>query len=144
MSTPKVHSSVLNTQVLSVRIQKNTLQHIDKLCKQKGINRSQWIADTITKQYSDITITKLKRGGGIQKSIVDDAMPEEIQKILVGAGIVTLGAIVFDVINTLLKEEKDYNGNLKFTDKERKLITMACVAALGMGAYGIFKHISSE
>lgn len=144
MSTSKVHQSVLNTQVLSVRIQKNTLQHIDKLCKQNGISRSQWVADTITKQHSDIIITKLKKGGGIQKSIVDDTMPEEIQSLLLGAGIVTLGAIVYDIVNTLLKDEKDYNGNPRFTDNERKMINIALVAALGMSAYGVFKHFKSE
>lgn len=144
MSTPKVHQSVQNTQVLSVRIPKNTIQHIDKLCKQKGINRSQWVADTIATQHADLILKKYKKGGGIQTSIVDEPMPQEVQDLLVGAGIITLGALVYKIVQELLIEELDRNGNQRFSANEQRLMTIALVASLGVSAYGIFKHISSE
>ena len=128
----------MKTQVLSTRVPVDVMSAIDELCKSRGVNRSQWLTETVAKQRSDnFTMAK---GGTIQARII----PLEIENMLIAAGVTTVGILSFNVIGNLLAKEVDEEGKQKFTQEEIEVASVIAALAIAMLGYGAFKALTKK
>ena len=127
----------LQTKTLSARVPVDVIATVDELCKQRGVNRSQWLSTTIAEQQSN---DFLKKGGQLQAR----TMPVELQNMLTAAGVTTVGILSYSLIGEALTKAKDINGNNKFSQGEIQFISLVTGLAIAMAGYGLIKNLIQE
>ena len=127
----------MNTKVLSTRIPVDVMTAIDSICKEQGVNRSQWLTTTVvTHQSNDF----YKDGGALQARTI----PKEIQDLLIAGGVSTAGIFTYSLVNKALERQVDENGKPKFTHAEIEFISIVTGVAIAVAGFGLVKALLAD
>jgi hypothetical protein len=125
----------MSTKVLSARIPSEALSSIDKICKERGISRSNFIVNSIADANAD-KIKLMKRGGVASRTI-----PLDVQNMLSTTGAVVTGISAFNIVGDLLDDAVDRNGNKMFSEIEVQIGSIVAASIVGLLASGLIKSL---
>lgn len=123
-----------STKVLSARIPVDVMATIDTICKNKGQTRSQFVTSMVAEQQSN---NFYEKGGSIQTRTI----PKELQEILIGAGVATIGIGTYSLLNKTLATVVDEDGNSKFTSGEIEFISIASALTIALAGHGLIRAL---
>lgn len=127
----------INSVVLSTRIPSDVMSTIDDICKQQGVNRSQWLTTmVVSKQSNEL----MKKGGTVQARTI----PIEIQDLLTAGGVTVVGILSYNLVGSALTKAVDKDGNSKFTHGEIQFISTITALAIAMAGYGVIKQLTKD
>jgi len=127
----------IKSQVLSTRVPSEVINTIDDICKNTGVNRSQWLAATVAAQQSNRFIEK---SGTMQAR----TMPLELQNMLTAAGVATVGILSYNLVNTALADAKKEDGTMRFSHNETQFISIITALGIAMAGYGLIKTLLDD
>ena len=129
--------SKIQTTVISARVPVDVMSSINSICKQKGVNRSQWLTEMVATEQSN---NFFKEGGTIQAR----SIPKELEDMLIAGGVGLVGILSYNIVVDQLRKARNEEGKPKFTENEITFIGTMIGVAIAMGGYGIFKALVSE
>jgi hypothetical protein len=129
------------SSVLSARVPNEIIREIDRLCKKRGITRSQWVTATLAKDKSG-EIMQMSKGGKLE--LQGYTIPVDLQNLLAGLGLLTAGITLFSLSKQALTNAKDDSGRPKFTDAQVDMIAGVILVTLAFVGTGAFNSILNE
>jgi hypothetical protein len=127
----------IKSQVLSTRVPVDVMNTIDSICKQQGVNRSQWLTTTVSEMQSN---NFLKEGGQLQTR----TMPLELQNLLLTAGVTTVGILSYNLVGNAVAKVVDKDGKFRFSNGEVEFISIITAVAIALAGFGMVKSLINE
>lgn len=130
-------AEITKSAYLNTRITPEVSATIDKVCKERGINRSQFVTHLVAENEAN----HFKMGGEVMQTRM---IPLEIQDLLEKAGVAVVGILCYNLIGSAMERAVNGEGKPKFTNTEIEVVSVLVAVSLSLTGYGIVKSLAGS